>query len=190
VSWAFNWFLTWFGLTVDYVIAAGMIAGGLYLAVLFDLAVTNPLYWILRPIRWVGLALAIGGLSYGVYTYGKTVGVHEGASACYQEWQQKNYEARIAKLEQEANIKAEAAAKAEQALAEIASQADALQKQVDDYADEVKTLPKVLADCRRANDDDNKRLCQLTGNTDPGCKASPTKRKTRPARPATKAGAR
>lgn len=179
-------FLSWLGIAVDYVIAGAMIAGGAYLAVLFDLNITNPLYWILRPLRWVGIGLVACGIILGSYTYGKSIGTVGGAAACYKEWERKNYEAQIEKLKQEAETKALAAENAEKALNEIMNQADSLQKQVDEYADELKKFPLSVADCRRATADDDRRLCQLTGNTAAGCESTPTKRKPSKTRTAPK----
>ena len=179
MGWIFNSILTWLGISLQYIIAFGMIAGGAYLAAVFDIAATNPLYWLLRPLRWVGIALVAGGLMFASFTYGKTTGILEGGSAVKQEWEQKNYEAKIAKLQQEAEIKQLAADNAEKAMNEIMNQADTLQKQVDDYAEEISTLPKVLSECRLSTADDDRRLCRITGNTAVGCKVAPAKRTTR-----------
>jgi hypothetical protein len=184
--WIFNSILTWLGISIEYIIAFAMIAGGAYLAALFDLAATNPLYWLLRPIRWVGIGLVVAGIIFGSVTYGKTVGMLQGGAAVRQEWEQKNYEAQIAKLKQEAEIRQAAAENAEKAMNEIMNQADALQKQVNDYGEDIKSLPKILANCRLSTIDDDRRLCKLTGDTAVGCKTAPTKRTTRKARPAPK----
>lgn len=184
--WILNPILTWLGISLEYIIAFVMVAGGAYLATLFDLAVTNPLYWLLRPLRWVGIGLIVGGIILGSVTYGKTIGILQGGAAVRHEWEQKNYEAQIAKLKQEAEIKQAAAENAEKALNEIMNQADALQKQVDDYAEDIKSLPKILSNCRLSTIDDDRRLCRITGDTAIGCKPAATKRTTRKARPGPK----
>ena len=187
MSFVLNSLMTWLGVTVSYVIAAAMVAGGAYLSVLFDLAPTNPLYWLLRPLRWVGIALVAGGLMYGSYTFGRANGLIDGGAEVRREWEQKNLEAEIAQLKIEADARKLAQENAEKALNEIMNQADALQKQVDDYAQEITTLPKILSDCRLSTDDDNRRLCTITGNAAAGCKPATTKRTTRKPRPAPKA---
>lgn len=164
-------FTTWLGIGVEYIIAAVMIAGGAYLAILFDLAATNPLYWLLRPLRWIGIALVLGGVVLGSFTYGKTVGTISGARACQEEWKRKNYEAQIARLKQEADANKAAAEKAAQEAQQLASEKDAQDKQLSDYQEIAAKLPA----CRHATLDDDLRMCGITGNSPVGCKSPANK---------------
>ena len=161
---SFGWGLisTWLGIWLDFIIAALMIAGGLYLAVLFDLASTNPLFWLLRPLRWVGIGLACYGLAFGFYAYGKSIG----AEAVTAEWKAKNLEAQIERQKQELKAKDEAAKQVKDALQQIAEQKHDLETKVDEYAQAAAQLPV----CRRATGDDDRRVCDIIGNAAAGCR--------------------
>ena len=160
----FGWGLIsmWLGIWLDYAIAALMIAGGVYLAILFDLASANPLYWLLKPLRWAGIGIACAGVLFGGYTYGKSVG----AEAVTTEWKAKNLEAQIERQKQELQARDEATKKVKEALEQIAEQKNDLEKQVADYQQAVAQLPV----CRRATDDDDRRVCDIIGNAAAGCK--------------------
>ena len=75
-----SWLLgEWLGVTFDYIIAALMVMAGIYLAfVLNDVADTNPIAWLVKPLlmplRFVGYALIAFGLIRGAVAYGKSIG--------------------------------------------------------------------------------------------------------------------
>lgn len=164
----FSWFsqpwwqklLTFAGISLEYVIAAAMVAGGIYLVAI--ISTTNP---FIRPLRWVGIALICGGVGLGLFTYGKTVGSARGSAACYREWNQKNYEAQLQKLKQETEAKQIAIDTANEETKKLEAENAKLQDMVADYMVATAKLP----DCRHATDDDNKRVCKLTGNAAGGC---------------------
>lgn len=166
----FQLILSWLGIALEYLIAAAMILGGAYLAVLFDLAATNPLAWLIRPLRIVGYALIACGLLLGAYTYGKSIG----GAAIEAEWRAKNLEAEIARLRLERDAKTAAAEEARNAEQEIRSRNDEANQQLASYKAATDQLSGALAACRRATDDDVRRLCDITGRSAPGCK--PAKR--------------
>lgn len=158
----------WLGLGLDYIVAGLFIAAGIYLAVFFNVAATNPLFWLLHPARYVGYALIGLGLVMGAVTYGKSVG----AAECNAAWREKNLESKIARLEQERDAKAAAAKSAADNLQKIATEKETADEKVADYQTSIARLAGELAVCRRASADDDRRLCAILGPGAAGC-ASP-----------------
>lgn len=155
---------TWLGIGFSYVAAAALVGLGLYLAVLFNLAATNPLSWIVRPLRFVGYAMVGCGLMMAAFTYGKATG----AADCTAAWKEKNYEAQIVRIRSELNAKKEAAEVAEQLAQSLATDNLYTQRKLDDAQAAVRNLPA----CRRATDDDDRRLCDIIGDDAPDCRHS------------------
>jgi len=147
--------LWWFGLSLDYVVAFGLVALSIYVT----------LYWQNRFTRIVGMMLLLAGGIIGGVAYGKT-----GAAAhVYAEWAAANKRA-----EEEAKARDIAIAKlardmAEQQTQELSKQNFDLQKQVADYADYVAKNTKDR--CRIATPDDVKRLCAI-GSGSKDCKGA------------------
>lgn len=156
------------GIASAYLLAAAMTAAGIYVAVFFDLAPANPLGWLLRPLRYVGLALAAGGLMLGAYAFGKTAATGDCLAA-----------ARLAETQQEL-----AAARRDLAAARAASEAsrkaalDFKQRkedadvQISAGRDHVSKLDAAVARGRRATADDDRRLCAILGDAPAGCGAA------------------
>lgn len=163
------------GIGVEYFIAAGLILGGLYLYFLFDVSPVGRFIWILRPMRWIGIALIIWGSMLGWGTYQRGIGLSSGNRVCQAEWKQKNYEAQLERLKQETEAKQIAIDTAQKETEKLEAENAQLQEMVADYMVATAKLPV----CRHATDDDNKRVCKLTGNSAGGC--SPPKR-LRPSR--------
>lgn len=145
-------FTTWLGIGIDYLIAAALIAAGVYL-VFF----VGGLF--AKPLRFVGALLIGTGLIIASYSYGKSVG----AQKCEAEWKQKNYEAQIAELKREAAIKELAANLAKRQADQLASQNDDANSKINDYQSDVERLSSALASCRRATADDDRRMRDITG---------------------------
>jgi hypothetical protein len=156
---------TWIGIGAEYVVASAMIAGGVYLSAFFNLAATNPLFWLLRPLRYVGYALIGVGIALAAVTYGKTLG----AASCEAAWKRKNLEAEIGRLKQEAKAKEDAAALAASQAKELARQKQDADEQIAEYQTSTGRLETALAACRRATADDDRRLCAITGSSAAGC---------------------
>lgn len=157
----------WYSLQIasDYLLAVAMIGGGIYLV--FGLGQpTNPLLSrLLKPLRWLGYGLMLAGAALAIFTFGKS----SGAAECEAAWKEKNYEAQIARLVQEKNAKATAAAAAETSLKEIASQKETADGKVAEYQADVARLAGAVAACRRATDDDDRRMCAILGPAAAGC---------------------
>lgn len=168
-------FIQWLGIGTEYFIAAGLILGGLYLYFLFDVSPTNRFIWILRPMRWMGIALIVWGSMLGWGTYQRGIGLSSGNRVCQAEWKQKNYEAELARLKQETEAKQIAIDTAQKETEKLEAQNAQLQEMVADYMVAASKLPV----CRHATTDDDKRVCKLTGNSAGGC--TPPKR-LRPSR--------
>lgn len=149
------------GVTVSYIIAAAMIGLGVYLAMFLG---ANP---FAGPLRFVGLCLIAAGMMIAAYNLGKA----NGAAACEAAWKAKNYEAQIARLRQERDAKDIAAATAAQQAEQLASENNESQRKIADYKETTDNLSGALAACRRASDDDDKRLCAITGQSAAGCKS-------------------
>lgn len=159
---------TYLGIAADYLIAAALIAGGVYLAAFFDLAATNPLAWLIRPLRFIGYALVGAGIMLSSYTYGKQTG----AAVVTAEWKAKNYEMKIASLNRDiAAAKAATEAKDAEAKA-LEDQKRQSDDQLQDYAKYAAGLSASLSACRSASGDDDKRVCDIIGNAAPGCQSS------------------
>jgi chromosome segregation ATPase len=148
---------TWFGLAADYVVAGLLIAGGLYLALTFA---------SIGLVRFAGLLLIGLGVAVGCIAYGKA----SGAAECNAAWREKNYEARIARLEQQLDAKTQAAAAAQDSLKVIASEKEKTDATVADYQVAVAQLEGAVAACRRATADDDRRMCQILGPAAAGCR--------------------
>lgn len=154
------------GIGVDYLIAAGMVAAGIYLAAMFNLAATNPLSWLLTPLRYVGYALVVAGVAFGYGSFRESVG----AAKCESAWKEKNLEQQVATLQRDL-------AAANLAAGLKAAEADSLAKQKQDSDDQItqwqdytNSLSSSLSACRRATADDDRRLCAIIGNRAAGCK--------------------
>lgn len=150
----------WLGVTVSYIAAFALIAGGVYLALFVSL--TNP---FAKPLRFIGLCLIAAGCVFGAYTFGKAAG----ASACEAAWKAKNYEAQIARLRQERDAKDAAASEARDSLSKIAEEKGKADAKVADYEAATRNLSEALAACRRASADDDRRVCDITGQSAAGC---------------------
>lgn len=166
--WIVNLVIAWIGIAVEYLIAIALIVGGAYIAVFFDLAVTNPLAFLIRPLRVVGYALIACGLVLGGVTYGKGIG----GAAVEAQWKAKNLEAQIARLKQERDAKQAAATYFQEKSDELAKQDNDNQIKIGDYRVAVAAYSTTLRACRLATDDDVRRLCDITRNAAPGCKSS------------------
>lgn len=152
-------FSTWLSIGVGYFVAVVLIVGGGYLAMFLG---ANPLNPFAKPLRYIGLLMIAAGLILAAFNYGKATG----AADCQAAWKQKNYEAQIARLKQEAEAKKIAAESSAQQAQQLASQKDDLEKQVAEYQVSVRDL----AACRRATVDDDRRLCDIVGRSAAGCK--------------------
>jgi hypothetical protein len=156
----FSWhFLEWLSLLGWYVISIAELGGGGYLALF--IAGVNP---FAKPLRYVGFVLIAAGLITGAFTFGRQIGggIVEAA------WQQKDYESQIAALKRDMDAKQVAADTAAAQAQQLASQNDDLQKQVSDYQDAAAHFDAR----RRATADDVRRLCNIVGNSAPGCQHS------------------
>jgi xanthine/uracil permease len=156
----------WLGFAAEYAGAALLIAAGIYLAVFFTVTETSPWARFLRPLRVIGLVLIGIGIGLACITYGKTLG----ATECNAAWREKNYEARIDRLNQQIEAKTAAAAAAQGSLKAIASEKDKADADVADYQVAVARLESAVASCRRATADDDRRLCQILGPAAAGCR--------------------
>ena len=154
------------GIGVFYVLSAILIAGGAYLAVLFNLAAANPLYWLLRPLRWVGICLVGLGIILASYTYGKSTG----AAVVMAEWKAKNLEAKLERAQQESKAQQAAAETAKKEVERLAAEKGNQDEQIAQYQTATEQLSKEIAACRRASSDDDRRVCGITGNSAAGCK--------------------
>lgn len=152
-------FWTWASIGGGYLIAILLIVGGGYLAFVLG---ANPLNPLTKTFHYLGMALMGIGSVIGAINYGKG----EGATECQAAWKAKNYEAQIERLKQEAEAKKIAANFAADLADQLTRQNDDLQKQVVEYSDAASKFPV----CRHASDDDDRRMCDLTGRSAPGCK--------------------
>lgn len=164
ISW-WNLASFYLGISLYYVISAALIAGGAYLAVLFDLAAANPLYWLLRPLRWVGMGLVGMGLIFGSFTYGKS----NGAAIVTAEWKAKNLEVQLARARQESNAQKAAAQTAKEELARLKTEKDSQDEEIVQYQAATEKLSAAIIACRRSSNDDDRRVCHITGNSAVGC---------------------
>jgi len=169
MSWVLSYAVAeWLGIGADYIFAGLAIAAGVYLSAFFDLPPANPVAWLLRPLRYGGYALVIGGVAFGYGTYRESIG----ASRCEAAWKQKNYELQIANLTRDLNAqKAAAKEKADEATA-LAKQKKESDERIADYESSVQALSATVAACRRASPDDDRRLCNIIGDSAAGCRAA------------------
>lgn len=145
---------TWLGIGGGYALALMLVAGGGYLAI----------FMAGRPLRFLGLVFIIIGTTIAAFNFGQ----QRGAENCEAAWKAKNYEAQIARLRQEAGAKQIAATVAADQAQQLASEKDALQQKINDY----EMAAANSASCRRATDDDDRRLCNITGGAGFACSNS------------------
>jgi hypothetical protein len=146
------WVMGWFAALKDYIIAGGLIAIGIYVA----------LYWQHRFARIVGMMLLGAGIGWGCFAYGRTVG----GAYCYRQWEAANVKAKHDAEARDAEMELLTRAMADKYEKDLASQAADLQEKVKQYEDATKNA----ATCRRATADDIRRLCNITGSTAAECK--------------------
>jgi len=149
-----NQALFWLKTAADYLIAGGLVALGVYVA----------LYWQHRFARIVGIMLVGGGIGWGCFAYGKTIG----GAACYAQWRAANEQAKLDAQKRDAEIAQSARDFVEQQNKEIVFQNENLMEKVKEY--EAATA-KIAAKCRIATPDDVKRLCDI-GSASPECKST------------------
>jgi hypothetical protein len=157
----------WLGVTASYVLAVAMIAGGLYVAIV--LAENPAVKLFKRSIRFAGMVLFALGCILGAFTFGSA----HGAEKCEAAWKAKNYEAQIARLQQERDAKDVAAKVAEDSLKQIATQKEDADGKVAEYQVATAKLEVAVASCRRASDDDDRRMYDITGR--PAASGKPTR---------------
>jgi hypothetical protein len=142
-----------------YLSALGLIVAGIYLG--FVLPTTPMAAPFARLLRFLGVALVAMGAGLGAYTIGRS----NGAADCQAAWKARNLEAQIGRLKQEAAVKQIAADLAGRQASELADQNADLQTRVNDYANSLRNADT----CRRATRDDDRRVCDITGRSAPGC---------------------
>lgn len=158
----------WLAIYADYLWALALIAAGIYLA--FGLAPPTGSLWskLLKPLRWIGYGLMIIGIALAAVTYGRSLG----AAECEAAWKEKNYEARIARLEQERDAKNVAADATATSLKQLATEKEEADGKVAEYQTDIARLSNEVAACRRATADDDRRMCQILGASAAGCRNS------------------
>jgi hypothetical protein len=173
-----GWFVgEWLGIALDYVLAAGLVVAGAFLAFGLEAAVAAlslPAALkkigdaLVSPLRFVGFALIAIGIAKGCVAYGKSVG----AADCIAQ-------SRLAALQEEnASLKRDLAAKQaaederKNEVAALAQQKQESDGKVNDYAASIEKLSASLSACRRATRDDDRRLCDIIGDAAPGCKSA------------------
>lgn len=157
---------TWFGIAADYFLALVLVAAGVYLAFGLGQPANPILSRLLKPLRWLGYGLMIAGVALAIFTFGKSTG----ASECEAAWKEKNYEARIARLEQERDAKKTAAEQTAASLKQLATEKEEADGKVAEYQADVARLSSEVAAGRRATADDDHRMCQILGPAAPGCR--------------------
>jgi len=148
--------LWWFGLSLDYVAAGGLVALSIYVT----------LYWQNRFTRIVGMMLLLAGGVIGGAAYGKT----NAAAHVYAEWRAANVKAAEEAKARDIAIAKLARDMAEQQTQELSKQNFDLQKQVSEYADYVAKNTKDR--CRVANPRDIIELCRIAGAGSKDCKGA------------------
>jgi hypothetical protein len=122
----------WLNIWATYGLALILILGGGYLALLF-----NPANPVARPIRLIGFFLMGCGLVLGSHADGERVG----GAAEKALWEQANYQAKLDRAKQEADIQKLAADTSAAQATELAAANDELQKQVEAYANSLDEKP-------------------------------------------------
>lgn len=137
--------ISWFHVAIDYVIAGGLIALGVYVT----------LYWQHRFARVVGMMLLGAGIGWGCFAYGRTIG----GADCYRQWALANKQAKIDAENRDIAMAKLAREVAEQQRQELAKENFDLQKKLRDYDVWIATnISKSKAVCRLATPDDVRRL--------------------------------
>ena len=155
----------WLAIYADYLWALALIAAGVYLAFGIAPPTGTLLSKLLKPLRWVGYGLMIIGIALAAVTFGRSLG----AADCEAAWTQKNYEARIARLQQERDAKNVAADAAATSLKQLANEKEKADGKVAEYQADVSRLSAEVAACRRATASDDRRMCDILGPAAPGC---------------------
>lgn len=157
----------WIKLHLYYLEAAAAVGAGFYLYALFDLAASNPLAWLLRPIRYFGLGLIVGGVAFGYGTFREG----KGAADCLAAWQAKNLQAKLAALARDRDGWKMIAEFRASEIALLSTMKDRADDKIAEHARAVAKLSAQARACRRATGDDDRRLCDLVGHRAAGCRS-------------------
>jgi hypothetical protein len=163
--WLIQHFL---GIGTEYIIAAALTAGGIFLAVLFNPADANPVGFLLKPIRYVGFAMVVCGVAYGYGTYRES----RGAEACRAAWARAEAQTKIEAMERDLEAQKAAAELKSMEIEDLAKEKQANDEKIRNYEEYVGKLSAAISSCRRATADDNRRVCAIIGPRSSGCKNS------------------
>lgn len=159
ISW--SWLSFWLGIDLSYLISGLLIAGGIYVG--FVLGTANILNPIGKLLRDIGIGMIVVGLLLAWGTYKESIG----AADCEARWKAANYQAQIDRAKQETAAHELAAQVAAEHAHELELQNADQQNQLEDYRAQTEKLQTA---CRLPTADDDRRMCQLTGNSAVGCK--------------------
>jgi hypothetical protein len=140
-----------FGIALDYIVAAALVAGGLYVFAYF---------------RYIGLALIVAGASVGAAAYGKTLG----AADCIAAGRLAETEMKLAAAERDLAAAELTAGLRTRQLAELAEKRAQANEQIAQWQAKAGKLKDAARGCRAATGDDDRRLCAIVGHKAPGCK--------------------
>lgn len=139
-----------FGIALDYIVAAGLIAAGFY---------------AFGYLRWVGLALIVAGAVLGAVAYGKTLG----AANCVAAGRLAETETKLASAERDLAAHRLTEGLRTQQLADLAEKRAKANEQIAQWQAKADELKDAARKCRAATRDDDRRLCKIVGNKSPGC---------------------
>lgn len=139
-----------FGIALDYIVAAGLIVGGLY---------------VFGYLRWIGLVLIVAGAVLGAVAYGKTLG----AANCIAAGRLAETETKLDAANRDLKAEKTTAALRKQQLEELAGKRAEANGQIAQWQERAGKLKEAVRKCRAATRDDDRRLCKIVGNKSPGC---------------------
>jgi hypothetical protein len=157
-----------FGIAIDYLLAAGLMAAGIYIVGFFTVSSASPFYRFLTPLKWVGGAIAALGLIIGSVTFGKSIA----ASDCIAAGRLAAVQQENASLKRDLKAQRAATKAKEDEAAKLAAQQRDADDQIASWQSYAATLSTAVAACRRATRDDDARLCKLLDNAAAGCRAA------------------
>lgn len=139
-----------FGIALDYIVAAALIGGGLYVFAYF---------------RWIGMAIIVAGFVLGAVAYGKTLG----AANCIAAGRLAETETKLDAANRDLKAERATAALRKQQLDELAEKRAEANGQIAQWQAKADQLEGAARKCRAATRDDDRRLCKIVGNKSPGC---------------------
>ncbi len=139
-----------FGIALDYLVAAGFVALGLYL---------------FGSLRWIGMVLIVFGTIVGALAYGRSIE----AARCISAGELADTKLQLAAARRDLAVSELTAKIRKTQLEELAKTRTQADDQIANWKQKAGRLAADARRCRAATRDDDRRLCALVAGKASGC---------------------